>query len=289
MTDRPGITDLHIHVQPWHQMKPGVVEAMRKGKEDHWERLLQLMEDPSVLLGIMDDSDIWRVGLVNYPSPDVMGFTDETNAFASGIRELRPRAGSFRTAARTPPLHDRPRGPGRGPATTRYPDTEDPPAPSGVSRPTRTRWEWKRLAGSIGAARSAAFRSRFTRERASSRARGASSGDRWRSTTSRSISPISRSSWRTVGAHSGWTRRSSSCDATANVYLELSGIPPLKLLDYFPRLAEIGERVVWGTDWPSPGVHDLRRNLDQFLSLPLDDDLKAKITRSTPLSLIPSR
>jgi hypothetical protein len=74
-----------------------------------------------------------------------------------------------------------------------------------------------------------------------------------------------------------------------NMYLEISGIPPLKLLTYFPRLAEIGERVIWGTDWPSPGVHDLRQNLDQFLSLPLPQDLKDRITRHTPLEVVPLR
>jgi predicted TIM-barrel fold metal-dependent hydrolase len=74
-----------------------------------------------------------------------------------------------------------------------------------------------------------------------------------------------------------------------NVFLELSGIPPQKLLSYFPRLAEVGDRVVWGTDWPSPGVKDLRANLDQFLSLPLEEDLKQRITRTTPLNIIPTR
>jgi predicted TIM-barrel fold metal-dependent hydrolase len=73
-----------------------------------------------------------------------------------------------------------------------------------------------------------------------------------------------------------------------NVYLELSGIPPLKLLDYFPRLTEIADRVVWGTDWPSPGIKDLRQNLDQFLSLPLAEDVKNRITRITPLALFPA-
>jgi predicted TIM-barrel fold metal-dependent hydrolase len=73
-----------------------------------------------------------------------------------------------------------------------------------------------------------------------------------------------------------------------NVYLELSGIPPKKLLAYFPRLAEIGDRVVWGTDWPSPGVRDLRENLEQFLELPLSEELKRRITRDTPLAVIPN-
>jgi hypothetical protein len=30
-----GITDLHVHIQPWNQLKPAVAEVMRRGKEDH--------------------------------------------------------------------------------------------------------------------------------------------------------------------------------------------------------------------------------------------------------------
>jgi uncharacterized protein len=56
-----------------------------------------------------------------------------------------------------------------------------------------------------------------------------------------------------------------------NVFLELSGIPPAKLLEYFPRLEEIAGKCVWGTDWPSPGVASMRRNVDQFLALPLSE------------------
>jgi len=74
-----------------------------------------------------------------------------------------------------------------------------------------------------------------------------------------------------------------------NLHLELSGIPPKKLLEYFPRIADIADRVVWGTDWPSPGVRDLKQNLDDFLTLPLTDEVKAKITRTNPANLIPTR
>ena len=79
----PGVTDLHVHIQPWSQMKPDVAAVMRRGKEDHWDFLIQIMEDPAALLEIMDRADIWRVGLINYPSQDLMGFTDETNEFAA--------------------------------------------------------------------------------------------------------------------------------------------------------------------------------------------------------------
>jgi predicted TIM-barrel fold metal-dependent hydrolase len=58
---------------------------------------------------------------------------------------------------------------------------------------------------------------------------------------------------------------------------ELSGIPPAKLLEYFPRLEEIADKVIWSTDWPSPGVASMRRNVDRFLTLPLSDETKRKI------------
>ena len=45
--------------------------------------MIQVMDDPRVLLEIMDRAGVWRAGLVNYPSPDVMGFTDASNTFAA--------------------------------------------------------------------------------------------------------------------------------------------------------------------------------------------------------------
>src|SRR5256885_15048627 len=42
------------------------------------------------LLEVMDRAGVWRVGLVNYPSPDVMGFTDASNAFAAKYAQADP-------------------------------------------------------------------------------------------------------------------------------------------------------------------------------------------------------
>lgn len=61
----------------------------------------------------------------------------------------------------------------------------------------------------------------------------------------------------------------------ANVYLELSGLPGKKLLDYFPELERLADKVVYGSDWP--GNPDLRRNVDAILSLPLKGETKEKI------------
>src|SRR2546426_9277104 len=52
--------------------------------------MIQLMEDPRVLLEVMDRAGVWRAGLVNYPSPDVMGFTDATNSFAATYARANP-------------------------------------------------------------------------------------------------------------------------------------------------------------------------------------------------------
>jgi predicted TIM-barrel fold metal-dependent hydrolase len=69
------------------------------------------------------------------------------------------------------------------------------------------------------------------------------------------------------------------------VWLDLSGIPPRKLLQYVPRLAEVAERVVWGTDWPSPGVADMRRNVEDFLQVGLPDETASAILHSNSLRL----
>jgi predicted TIM-barrel fold metal-dependent hydrolase len=287
MTAAPGVTDIHVHVQPWEQLKPGVMDAMRKGKEDHWERLLALMADPRALLEVMDESGIWRVGLVNYPSPDVMGFDDSTNAFAAKYASAAPERlipyGGVHPRFTTDPegqveellqlgtrilkIH---------PPHQVYPANAYTMGLEALARIYR-RCEDRGMPVTVH--------------------------------TGTSIFPGARCKYgrpmelddvaldfpdlRIIMAHGGrplWMDEAFFVlRRHQNMVLEISGIPPLKLLEYFPRLAEIGDRVIWGTDWPSPGVRDLRQNLDQFLSLPLSQDLKDRITRTTPLEVVPLR
>jgi hypothetical protein len=54
---------------------------------------------------------------------------------------------------------------------------------------------------------------------------------------------------------------------SSNVYMDISSIPPQRLLDYFPRLEEIADRVMFGSDWPGPGPKGIRINVEQFLAL----------------------
>jgi predicted TIM-barrel fold metal-dependent hydrolase len=71
-----------------------------------------------------------------------------------------------------------------------------------------------------------------------------------------------------------------------NVRLDLSGIPPRKLLEYLPRLEEIADRCLWGTDFPSPGIASMRRNVDDFLTLPLPDGARRKILFDNAAALV---
>ena len=281
----PGVSDLHVHIQPWRQLKPAVADAMRRGKEDRWERLMALMDDPKALLEVLDRAGIWRVGMVNYPSPDLMGFTDETNRFAAEYAAAAPE--------RLLPY---------GGVHPRY--TTDPEGqveellemgirclkihPLHQLFPANAYTEGLEALGRIY---------RRCEER----------GLPVMIHTGTSIFPGARCKYgrpmeiddvaidfpdlTILMAHGGrplWMDEAFFIMRRhRNVHLELSGIPPKRLMDYFPRLAEIGDRVVWGTDWPSPGVDDLRQNLDQFLDLPLADELKEKITRHNPLALFP--
>jgi predicted TIM-barrel fold metal-dependent hydrolase len=281
----PGITDVHIHIQPWKQMKPAVMESMRKGKEDHWDFLIAMMEDPKMLLDIMDQSGIWRVGLVNYPSPDLMGFTLDTNDFAvryasAAPERLLPYGGVhprfqgeifahvdelLETGIRCLKIH-----------------------PSHQLFPANAYTQGLETLGAL-------YR------------RCEDRGLPVMIHTGTSIFPGARNKYgnpmelddvaidfpnlQIIMSHGGrplWMNEAFFIlRRHGNICLDVSGIPPLKLLEYFPRLAEVGERVLWGTDWPSPGVRDLKVNLDQFRTLAIPDSLKDAITRTNPLRVFP--
>jgi predicted TIM-barrel fold metal-dependent hydrolase len=61
----------------------------------------------------------------------------------------------------------------------------------------------------------------------------------------------------------------------ANLYMEISGLPPQKLLHYFPELERIADKVVFGSDWP--GVPNIGRNIEIIRGLPLGEETVEKI------------
>ena len=260
---------------------------MRTGKEAHWDFLLSLMDDPQALLDVMDRSGVWRVGLVNYPSPDVMGFGDTTNTFAATYAQANPERllpyGGVHARFTKDPAGDVDRlvdlgirllkihPPHQGFPANAYTDGLD--ALGTIYR----RCEERGLPVMVH--------------------------------TGTSIFPGARSKYgnpmemddiaidfpglQLVMAHGGRPLYMKEAffilRRHRTVRLDVSGIPPTKLLEYFPRLAEIADRVLWGTDWPSPGVKDLRQNIDQFLALPLGDAHRKAILETNALALFPPR
>src|SRR3954465_13170059 len=68
------ITDAHIHIQPFQHMPAAIAETFWRGKPNRAE-LEGYTADPIKLLARMDADGIARVGLINYVSPDLMGFS----------------------------------------------------------------------------------------------------------------------------------------------------------------------------------------------------------------------
>ena len=60
-----------------------------------------------------------------------------------------------------------------------------------------------------------------------------------------------------------------------NVYMEIAGLPPQKLLEYFPEIEKVADKVIFGSDWP--GMPYIGRNIEMIRSLPLQDETKDKI------------
>lgn len=70
-----------------------------------------------------------------------------------------------------------------------------------------------------------------------------------------------------------------------NLYLELAGLPPKRLLQYFPEFHRLTHKMVFGSDWP--GVTDIKRNIDVFRNeLGLDEEQQANILGRTAARLI---
>jgi len=280
------ITDVHIHIQPWRELKPQVLAVMWRDKQAERDRMIQVMEDPHALLDVMDQAGVWRAGLVNYPSPDIMGFTNATNTFAA-------------TYARANPERLLPYGGVHARFTKDARGDVDRLVDLGIRllkiHPPHQGFPANAYTAGLEAL-GAIYR------------RCEERGLPVMVHTGTSVFPGARSKYGNpmelddvaidfpdlslVMAHGGRPLyMAEACFILRrhrHVRLDVSGIPPTRLLEYFPRLPEVADRVVWGTDWPSPGVRDMRQNIDQFLALSLDDSHKRAILETNALALFPA-
>ena len=279
------ITDVHIHIQPWRQLKPAVLETMRRANEERFQLFESLMDDPKLLLRILDEDGIDRVGLVNYPSPDVMGFTPETNEFAVRYAEADPR--------RLLPYG------GVDPMTTANAVRDVEHLAEIGTRVLKLHPPHQRFAANAYTQGLTTLEDIYR----TCEARGLPVMVH----TGTSIFPGARSKYgnplelddvavdfpdlQLIMAHGGRPLYAAEAFFVLrrhkHVWLDLSGIPPKSLPSYLPRVEELERQVLWGTDWPSPGVPSMRRNVAQFLALPYPEHLKRAALETNPRRLLP--
>jgi predicted TIM-barrel fold metal-dependent hydrolase len=274
------VTDIHVHVQPWEELLPEAAELMSHGRSN-LDQIRAVMRDPERLLRLMADAGVARVGLINYVSPDVMGFTERVNQFVTDYARHAPdRFIPFGS------VH---------PRFTRDPGGEvDRIADLGV-RALKIHPPHQLLApnayrdGGDCPGLAAIYERAIARQLPIMIHTGTSvfPGARIKYGDPTAIDDVAVDypELTIIMAHGGRPLWMETCffllRRHANVYMDVSGIPPRRLLDYFPRLSEIASKTLWGTDWPGPGVPDLRGNLDHFRSLELPEEAQADILHRT--------
>lgn len=266
------ITDIHVHIQPWNMLKPEVRARMAQGRPDYAD-LERMMDDPERVLRRMDEAGIARIGIINYVSP-LMGFTAEVNPWVAELARRAPE--------RLIPFGGvDPRGPRPAEQVERLREL-------GV-RGIKLHPPHQEIAANAYRQGEAALAEMY--------GRAEELGLPVMVHTGTSIFPGARNVYAdplplddvgvdfpdltVILAHLG---RPLFADAAffllrrhPNFYGDVSGIPPRGLLRYFPRLEVVADKLLWGTDWPGPMVPGLRENLDDFLSLDLDEEVQRKL------------
>lgn len=278
------IIDIHIHIQPLHMLKAAPLEMIKRGRKNFAD-IERYCSDPKAFLGFLDDLGIERAGLINYVSPDVMGFTPEVNdwiaKYCSAAPERLLAFGSVhpRTVSNAGAEVDRIAKRGIR-ALKLHPCHQ-------VISPNSYRDGYKPL-GAI-----------YERAQANHLPVMIHTGT--------SIFPGARNihaqpilcddvcvdypNLTVILAHGGRPLWMSEAFFLVrrhkNMYMDISSIPPQKLLEYFPRLEDVADKVLWGTDWPGPGVPEIRSNLETFLALPIREEAKRKILYDNAARLFP--
>ncbi len=276
------VIDLHVHIQPWEQLRPEVLETMRHGR-DNFDELAALMHDPEAILRLMDEAGIERIGMINYVSPDLMGFTHEANDFIAAIARSSPdRLIPFGSVH--PRFIDDP-----GVEVERL-------AELGI-RGLKIHPPHQAFAANAYLAELPGLREVYeTAQRLGLPVMIHTGTSIFPGARNRFADPMAADDvavdfpdLQLILAHAGRPLYMGTCfflaRRHANVHLDISGIPPRRLLDYLPRLSEISDKILWGTDWPGPGVPDMAKNIGQFLELGLSPDVERRILRDNACRL----
>jgi predicted TIM-barrel fold metal-dependent hydrolase len=279
------ITDCHIHIQPIEMFKPQALELMKQKRADY-AQIAEYCRSPKAFLKYLDRCGIERAVLINYVAPEVIGFTAGVNQFIADYVKEDP--GRLLSCGSLHPRHT-------GDIET---DLEHllrlKLRMIKIHPPHQLLYPNDYLNGNH--ALEAIYRVAEVH------------GIPVMFHTGTSIFPGARNKYadpiyiddvavdfpklKILLAHGGrplWMDTAFFLVRRhANVFLDISGIPPKTLLEYFPRLAEIASKTLFGTDWPGPGVPDVNQNLKEFRALALTDATKQQILSRTALEIWPA-
>lgn len=277
-----GVVDVHVHIQPWEQLKPAV-RARMESRPGHAE-LARLIHDPAAVLALMDRAGIERIGVINYVSPDLMGFTPEVNEIAARFAAACPERliafGSVHPRYAADPGGEVERLRGLGIRALKV----HPPHQLFAANAYLDR-----LPG-LGEVYEAAQRLGMPVMIHTGTSVFPGARNRFADPMAADDVAIDFPDLPLILAHAGRPLYMDTCLFLArrhpNVHLDVSGIPPRRLLSYLPRLPDIADKVLWGTDWPDPGVPGLAENLADFLALDLPREVQRKVLRDNALRLL---
>ena len=279
------ITDCHVHICPLEMFKPEALALMKAKRGAGFAQIEEFCRSPKAFLKHMDAAGIDRAVLINYVAPEVIGFTDSVNQFIADYCKADPKrlipCGSLHPRHTTNIMADVEQVLKLGLKLIKIHPPHQLLYPNDYQRGV------KELEIIYRAAEANGVPVMFH--------------------TGTSIFPGARNKYgdpifvddvavdfpnlKILLAHGGrplWMDTSFFLVRRhKNVYLDISGIPPKTLLQYFPRLEEIAAKTLFGTDWPGPGVPDIKRNLDDFLALPLRESSRAQILEKTALEIWP--
>ena len=280
------IIDIHIHIQPLEMFTAASRAVMQRGRKDY-DSVVEYSSKPASFLKFLDETGIERAGLINYVSPDVIGFTPAVNDWIANYCAADPaRLLAF------------------GSVHPRY--VTD--ARAEVDRLFKMGIRALKVHPSHQLFAPNAYRDGLgllaaMYERAQANAMPVMIH------TGTSIFPNARNLYAqpmladdvgvdfpnlvVILAHGGrplWMDEAFFLVRRhRNMYMDISGIPPQKLMEYFPRIEDIADKVLFGTDWPGPGVPGIRGNIEKFKALPIPADAQQKILYGNAARLFPQR
>lgn len=280
----PPIIDIHIHIQPLHMFKPEALALVKRGRKDYAE-VERYSNSPAEFLKFLDGLEIERAGLINYVSPDVIGFPPAVNDWIADYCKADPKR--LLAFGSVHPKHVADAG-----------AEVDRLAKIGIralkihpSHQVFSPNAYRDGLGPLGAVYERAQANRLpvmihTGTSIFPGARNVHAQPMLADDVS-----IDYPNLVVILAHGGrplWMNEAFFLVRRhKNMHMDVSGIPPRKLMEYFPRLEEIADKVLWGTDWPGPGVPEIRGNLERFRALPISDAAKQKILYDNAARLFP--